>query len=97
MAIVIISARDHSNTIEKGEALADTETLVIGPTQLRGFAVLGAGFLRKLLRLVEPVHDPVIADRDVRFVPLNDLRRIASGDRGQDGEPDQRGQNLNWP
>ena len=53
------------DAVEKREALAGAEAFVIGLAQSRHLAVLRAGFVGEFGCLIEAVHNPVIADRDV--------------------------------
>ena len=59
---------------------------MISFSQFCGFAVTGAGLLCAPGRQIEPVCNPVVADRDRRVRALHDLDRIAGGEGQQAGE-----------
>ena len=79
-----------SDAVKKREAFADTETLLIGPAQSRGSAMLAAGFLGEFGRPVETVHRSVIADRNVGIRALDDRHRIAGGNHEETSKQERR-------
>ena len=76
-----------SNAIEEGEALAGAQPFIIHLLQFGGPAVGGACLFCEHRRLVEAVHDAVVADRDMGVGVFDDLHRVTAGELQQ---PDKK-------